>query len=155
MPNFAPNLSKVAGTITVLPKDSYEFIIGEPKAYLRQNKKQEDMHGVQYPLKVVGGPMDGKMIYFSAGMHNDGSAGATKRFMMAAYGFEVSSDNEKLFDETTENLPQGYNTDDKSVEDFWRRPVGTRILADVDQNVDPNDSSKVYQQFVAWYPVTA
>lgn len=155
MPRYEPDPSKVSATIVVLPKDRYEFIVGEPKAYERTTKKNSlQQYGVMFPLTVAEGPLKDKKIFFNGGQDNDIAQSVTKQFCMAAMGFSLNEQGEADFNHKYNHDDWSYNTDDKSVGEFWKKLKGKRVNCDVDITMADDGSGTQYQKFVKWHPLS-
>jgi hypothetical protein len=153
----APTKSSVG--FTVLPKDTYELKIGEPKAFERKSKgtdgSDEVAVGRMWPLTVTSeGNLKGKTIFLNATEGNDIALGQEKALMMSADGVEPVADNDELWSVEHENEDYGFDTDTKVVGDGYLRHKGKVVLADLDITMGKGDKANVqYQKFVKFYPV--
>lgn len=148
--------SKVVASLTILPKDDYEFVVGRPKAFERTASKGHQSYGIRFPLSVVGGPQDGKKTVYTIYLQSDGGAQMGKRFQMAVAGFATNEKNEKLYDAEVAGKDWSYNTDDGSVGEEWLAYEGKHVCCDVDVEqitpegkTEPQDS----QKWGTWRPI--
>lgn len=160
MPRYEHDPSAVSASITIFPKDSYEFKIGRPRAFERTAAAGHQSYGVRFPLTVVGGPQDGKKSVFSIYLHSEGGAQMGKRFQMAVAGFDVNEKNEKLFDEEVRGKDWSYDTTDGSVGEEWAAYEGAHVCCDVDveiqerENKTTGEKEEVEQQvWGTWRPL--
>lgn len=148
MPRYDFDPSKISSTITVLPKDDYEFVVGEPKPFIYQVKSTgADKYGVRFPLTVAEGPATGKRVFFSADQDSDIGRQVSKAFMMAACGYGRTEDEENRYNAETADKDFSFDTDTSMVGDGWRMAMGQRVVCSLDINVDKQDASKQYQKF--------
>lgn len=150
--NFDPNA--VSASIEVLPKDSYEFIIGEPKSFMRKNRKGEDSYGIRYPLVVAEGPHKDKRVFYSIYQQSEGAQAVGKQFLMAALGYDRSSDAEKEYNAAHGGADFSFNTDDQTVGDGWMELKGQRVNGELDVAMNDETGAEM-QQFPAgcWSPI--
>lgn len=154
MARYTPDPTKVSATIPVLPKNIYEFIIGEPKAFQRTSKtKGTESHGVMFPLTVAEGDMQGKKLYFNCFQHSEGGISFSKRFQIAACNIDVTADGEAEFDSMFGLEDWSYDTDAKTVGEAWLGLMGNRILADLD--VKAGENNQPQQEWVQFLPIKA
>jgi hypothetical protein len=153
MPRYEPDPSKTsAAGFEIFPKDNYEFIVGEPKAFYRDGQKGPNW-GVRVALTIANeGPFKGKRYLKTLWYHTDGTAGMNKQFQMAVLGYENNKKGETAFNEA---YPAGtdwsFDTDSGAVGDAWRELVGKRVQADLDIKLGDNDNEQ--QTEAGWRPV--
>lgn len=149
MPIYNNDPSKVVAGFTVLPKDSYEFIVGEPKAFEKTGQKGVN-YGVRFPLVVATGPMEGtKAQPHVCYEHTQDAEAFGKQFKMAALGFGKGREEEKRFDKEYGGKDWSFDTDSGGVGDAWREMVGKRVIGDYDIGINPN-SGEEQQKVLGW-----
>ena len=163
MPRFSPNPNRVSSTFTTLPKDIYEFVVGEPKPYFQERANGTTTYGIRFPLTVQGGEYDGKLVTFNGEMYdqdNNETFGmpSTKRFAMACLGYPIDDEGEKRFNADTENEDWSFDPgqddpDSRYVGEFWLKLKGCGVRSQLDHNVSKTDPTKIYHKFAAWYPM--
>jgi hypothetical protein len=158
MGRFSGAPTKASVGFLVLPKDTYTFKIGEPKAYERVQKKDNTeniLQGIRWPLTVESeGQFKGKTVLFASTQGNDISLGQEKALMMAADGVEPTADNDEVW--SVENENQDYDADTSSgvVGEGYLRHKGKLVSADVDITTSTKDgTSAQFQKWVKFYPV--
>jgi hypothetical protein len=154
----------VSAGIEVLPKDDYEFQIGEPKSFLNAGKGgKADNFGIRFPLTVMRSANHpetvGKKIFMNGFMHTPGSQAMTKGFVMAGYGYESKPEDEKAFNEQTAAGDWKFNPPTGGVGDVWRGLTGKRIIGSLDQQPRKDDMGQVIegefnQNYKGWHPVS-
>ena len=50
MPRYEGDPTRASATFEVFPKGDYEFVIGEPKAFERNNRDNKLTFGIRFPL---------------------------------------------------------------------------------------------------------
>jgi len=156
-PRYEPDLTAVAATLELFEKGDFEFIIGEPKSFQRQNDKGQLSVGVRFPLALAeetNGHKKNSRQLFSCYIHTDGGMTFSKRFIMAALGYKGNSQGEREFDDKFKGADWSLDPDNGSVGDVWRQPAGRRITASLDIGTNPN-SGEPSQQFTGFQPVSA
>jgi hypothetical protein len=151
MPVFRNDPTAVSAGFTILPRDDYEFIIGNAKAFYKtgQNGKA-DNHGVRYGLVVASGPMEGKKSApFNGYQHSEDAQGFTKQFLMAALGYDKGREEEARFDADQKGKDWGYDTDSGSVGDAWQELVGKRIVGSYDIGINTETGAE-QQKVLGW-----
>lgn len=134
-PRANPGIIGATATILVLPKDSFEFKIGAPKLFSRQNQKGEQVYGLRYSLEITSeGPHTGKNIPVEQYFHSEKSFGMTKRFLMAALGYDMTSEGEEKFNQDHAETDFAVDTDEEYIAPIWKDIEGARIKADVDKS---------------------
>ena len=151
MPRFEHNPSAVTTSIEVFPKDDYEFTIGEPKTFFRQNAMGNDSYGVRIPLTIATGDYSGKRTLMSLYFQSEGAQSMAKQFQMAALGYQRGRNEELRFNEEWGAKDWSFDTDAGSVGDAWRELVGGRIVGSLD--VSMSDTGDEQQQFKGWRPL--
>lgn len=153
MPIFKPDPSKVSASIEILEKDDYEFTIGEPRAFFRKNRNQQDSYGIRFPLTVAEGRKKGTKIFISLYQQSEGAQSMAKQFMIAAYGFPSTREGEKAFDAQFAGSDWGFDTDVGACGEAWKGPVGKRIIGSLDVGI--SETGEQQQQFKKWRALTA
>lgn len=149
MPRYEGDPTRVAAGLEVFPKDEYEFIVGEPKAFEKLGENGLN-HGVRWSLTcVTEGPMKGKIFIQTNYQHSEAAKPMGKRFTMSVLGYGPK--DEKRFDADFAGKDWGYDTDSGAVGDAWRETVGKRVIGDVDIVMNKRDGTD--QNRVNWRPV--
>lgn len=149
MSRYEYDPSKTQATIEVLEKGDYEFLIGEPKSFIRKNKKNEDSYGIRFPLTAEGKT---KPVYYTCYLHSEGAQGMTKRFQMAAMGFKNNKTDEARFDAEVIGMDWNFDPEAGTVGEAWRKFTGKRVVGSVD--VSPNtETGEPQQNWKSWRPV--
>ena len=151
---FTPNLSAVSAGIPLLDDGSYEFSIGEPKAFARTTQKNGidvELSGITVSFKVVEGPSHiNKNIPQSFYLSNEDAQPMIKQFLMAAYGFGKAS--EAGFNEQFSNGEDyAYDAETQEMGEVWRGLAGKRILAEVVSKPSKQDPNQMQNRFT-WAP---
>lgn len=158
MPRYDFNPEAVTATIEVLPKGDYEFIVGEPKSFMRKNRKGEDSYGIGFPLVLAedaNGKRKGTRIFFNTYQQSEGAQAIAKQFLMAVHGYKRTEEDEKKFNAEFAGKDWGFNTDDKSVGDAWMSAKGKRVKGSLDVGINEENGNQT-QQFNAgcWSPIS-
>lgn len=156
MPRYEHDPSTVTASITVLPKDDYEFKVGRPKAFERTAKAGHQSYGIRFPLTVQGGPQNGKKTMHTIYLHSDGAAQMAKRFQMAMAGYAVNEKNEKIYDAEIAGKDWSYDTSDGSVGAAWLEYEGKHIMCDVDvEQITPEGKTEPQDSQIwgTWRPI--
>lgn len=144
--------SKATALQEIFPKDEYEFIIGEPKAFIRKNRKGEDSFGVRFPLTIAEGRFASKRTMITCYLHSDGAQSMAKRFQMAAYGFRNNQEQEAEFNIEMAGKDWGFDPATGACGEMWRNMAGSRVVGALD--VKPNEETGEPQQdFKSWRPL--
>lgn len=149
---FSFDPSAVQSGMLVLPKDDYEFIIGEPKVFDGVNPEGKENYGIRVQLMVASeGEFKGKRVLQNFYMHSEEALPMLKAFQLAAFGFDVKG--EKEFNELykAENGEWDIDFETKALGDYWRKLTGSRIAATAD--VKLNTKSGNEQNQFRWRPV--
>jgi len=163
MPRYEFDPSKDQAGMVVLPKGTYEFIVGEPKSFIRKNSKNEDSYGVRYPLTVADGEKKGTRISYSTYYQSEGGRGMAKQFLMAVLGYkargEGSQGEEDRFNNDFRGQDWSFDPEEGAVGDAFRAVVGQRVIGILDvqpaKDRDGNETGQENQQFVSWLPISA
>lgn len=128
MPNFNPKSTQA--TLPPLPNDSYECIIGEPKAFKGTTKATgEDNFGVRFTCTVAEGEFVGRKIFVTNFLHSDGAQTFAKQFIMAANNFTVDQEGEDAYNESeAAGLDYEFDPDTNSCGAGWQELKGKRII---------------------------
>jgi len=163
MPRYEADPSNVTTSITILPKDEYEFVLGRPKAFERTAKAGHQSYGVRIPVTVVGGPQNGKRTIISLYLHSDGAQQMAKRFQMAVAGYTVNERNESAYDKDVAGKNWSYDTTDGSVGEAWAEYEGKHVACAVDVGfrkdeqgnavLDNNGAEIEQQEWGTWMPI--
>ena len=158
MPRYDFSPDAVSASIEILQKGEYEFIIGEPKSFMRKNRKGEDSYGIRFPLVIAedtNGHKKGTRIFFNTYQQSEGAQAIAKQFLMAACGFKRNQEQEQEFNRSMEGKDFGFNTDDGSVGDGWMEVKGKRVKGDLDVGINEENQQQV-QDFKAgcWSPIS-
>lgn len=152
MPRFEPNPASVVTSIEVFPKDDYEFIIGEPKTFFRQNQKGEDSYGIRISLSIGAGDYEKKRTLVSLYFQSEGAQSMAKQFQMAALGYAKGRAEEQRFDKDWGAKDWSFDTDSGGVGDAWRELVGQRVIGSLDVSIN-NNTGDEQQNFKGWRPL--
>lgn len=151
MPRYEAAPNTVAASFEVFPKDTYEFIVGEPKPFYREGNRGPNW-GVRYTLTVASeGPHKGKKYIQTLYEHSEAAKPINKQFLMAASGYRNDRASEIAYNKSIEGADWSFDTDSGSVGDAWRAIVGNRVAADLDVKLGPDDAEQ--QQVKAWRPL--
>lgn len=156
MPRYEADPTLVSATLTILPKDDYEFKCGKPKAFEKQAKAGHQTYGFYLPLVVVNGPQNGKKTLARLYLHSEGAAMMTKRLQIAAYGLPVNEKNEKEFDAWAAGKDWSFDTSDGTMGAAWNELLdGKHICCDLDVAMVKNDKDEEVESQVwgSWRPV--
>lgn len=149
MSRYEYDPSKAQSTIEVLEKGDYEFVIGEPKSFIRKNRKGQDSYGIRFPLTADGKT---KPVYYTCYLHSEGAQGMTKRFQMAAMGYKNSKVMEQAFDGDVIGMDWSYDPETGAVGDAWRKFTGKRVVGTVDIGAN-EETGEPQQVWKSWRPV--
>lgn len=150
--NFDPNKAQVS--FDVLPKGEYEFTIGEPKPFFRQNSKGEDSYGIRFAMKCVTPGLESKRVQpYSCYMQSEGGQSFTKQFLMAALGYEKGPKEEQRFNEDMGGKDWSFDPESGSVGSAYSGAQGSRIIGIVDVSID-KDTGAEQQQWKGWRSIT-
>lgn len=138
MPRYENDPTKVTASFEVLPKDDYEFIVGEPKSFYRINNAGNPSYGVRYPLTVGSGPMQGKKSSQVCYEQSEGAIAMGKQFRLAVLGYDKGRSEEQRFDKDYAGKDWAFDTDDNSVGDAWRELTGKRVVGSFDVAMGTN-----------------
>lgn len=150
-PRFDNDPTKVQASFEVLPKDTYEFQVGEPKSFFRQNNKGNDSYGIRFPLVVMSDNAKGKRVVFNTYQQSEGAQAMAKQFVMAVLGYGKGKTEEKRFDAEYAGKDWSFDTDTNAVGDMWRSVTGQRVVGDLDTQI--SDTGDEQQKFVQWRPI--
>lgn len=167
MPQYEPDLSKIAATFELFSKGEYEFVLGEPKAFQGITKSganagQENI-GVRYGISLPeaqNGHKKGARSILNCFIHNDQSMGFSKQLLMAALGFPMNSRGEAQFDEQYRGADWSIDTTTGACGAVWREATGRHVLitADLGTNPttgEPSNQFGKYRSVVPAQPVPA
>jgi len=157
MPRYDFSPDAVSASIEILSKGEYEFIVGEPKSFMRKNRKGEDSYGIRFPLVLaedMNGHKKGTRIFFNTYQQSEGAQAIGKQFLMAVLGYKRNQEAEKQFNDDFTGKDFGFNTDDGSVGDGWMEVKGKRVKGDLDVGINEENQQQV-QDFKAgcWSPI--
>lgn len=156
MPSFNPKPSEVSGLIQPLPKDLYEFVIGEPKVIFKKDEATGETlnHGMSYTLTVADGEYAGKKAFPRMYMHTQDAAARSKQFQIAAYGFTVDNAGEGEFNATYGDADWSYDTDTGAIGQAWLDLKGKRVKCEVGLSKPTEAYPNPSQQFNKWFPIS-
>lgn len=159
MPKYNYDPSKVSSTIEIFPAGEQEFIVGDPKAFIRKNAKDEDSFGVRFKLTIAEGDFRGKTTVFTCYMHSEGAQSMSKRFHMAAYGFGANEQDtikvaEEKFNAAVGGDDWSFDPDTGTVGEAWRRMAGTRVIGNLGIGKNTR-TDEPQQEFKSWRPAIA
>lgn len=154
MPRYEYDPSKTAASIEVFPKDDYEFIVGQGKAFAKEENGQIKNFGVRFAITIADGQFKDKRTVFTCYLHNDGSQSMTKRFQMACLGYGKGQSEEKRFDAEQVGKDWGIDTDTGAVGEAWQELTGSRVIGSLDVGKNTN-TDEPQQQFKSWRPIGA
>lgn len=128
MPNFNPKSTQA--TLPPLPDDSYECVIGEPKAFKGITKATgEENNGVRYTCTVAEGEFVGRKIFVTCFLHSEGAQTFAKQFIMAANNFTNDQEGEEEYNESeAADLDYGFDPDTNTCNAGWQELKGKRII---------------------------
>jgi hypothetical protein len=152
IPRFRFDPAAVQSGALVLPKDDYEFIVGEPKVFARKKTGTDiDSYGLMFPLLVASeGEFKGKRIFVNFYMHSEGALPMLKAFQLAVFGFTPQQEREfNAQYPASEAWDVDFET--KTVGDNWKSMTGQRVCATA--LVVPNQQSGDDQNNFRWRPV--
>jgi len=159
MPRYEFDPSTVTSAIPVLPKNDYEFIVGEPKSFIRKNAKGEDSFGVRYPLTVAEGEQKGKRIFLSTYYQSEGGQAAAKRFLMAVYGYKGNDEEEQRFNRDMRGQDWSFDPESGMVGEAFRQVTGKRVRGSLDvqpaKDAHGEPTGELNQNFKSWSPLSA
>jgi hypothetical protein len=156
MGRYQPDMNKISASFTVLPKDRYEFVVGEPKAFTRTNKQNKESFGIRFPLTVAEGSQKGKKLIYNTYLMSEESAALAKQFMMAVHGFPRNEEGEQAFNDQFEGADWSYNPDTGEVGEAWATAKGQRVIGNLDINIGDGKNGTVegqqYQKYSGFEP---
>ena len=159
-PTFTPDLTKVTATLELFPDGLYEFTIGPAKSFTGRNVEGDEKYGVRYSLKIEVVHEDGdqnavgKRAIFSCNLHNDGGQSMSKQFLIAAYDYGGTNDDEQQFNEEVgAEADWSVDTDNEQLGSIWTEISGNRILAALSTVPSKKDPTQSFQQF-NWIPMS-
>lgn len=121
MARYNADPSKDSAGFPVLPKGDYRFKFGEPKFFKNiDDATGKESYGVAFVAKVVPGPVDdegnqsptegiGKSAYIRLFYHTDNAQSFRKSYILAAYGYKVSEENEFNEVSKSEEIDWGFD----------------------------------------------
>jgi hypothetical protein len=149
---FSFDPTAVQAGMVVLPKDDYEFVLGEPKVFYRVKEDGNESYGITVPLLVVSeGEFKGKRIFPQFYLHTEAAWPMLKGFQLAALGFNVNQESQFNAQYKAENGEWDIDFENKTLGDFWRKLTGQRISATAE--VKPNTVTGTDQNQFRWRPV--
>jgi hypothetical protein len=155
-PRFEFDPTTVVASIEVFPKGEYEFVVGEPKAFMRQaGEDKHDSYGIRYPL-VLRAPdeYDGKRTVFSTYYQSEGSQAMAKQFIMAVMGYGKGKPEEERFDRDMRGQDWGFDPETGAVSELYRELSGKRVVGTLDIQKN-NNTGDAMQAFKSWRPISS
>lgn len=132
MPKYTVNPTEATAGQVILEKGEYAFEITKVAPFIFDKNPEKISYGVGATVKVTtDGPFKGKTIQARCFQHSDGARDMSKRFVMAALGFDVKQ--EDLFNAEFGGSDWSFDTDDKSVGDAWRQLEGKILRGDAQE----------------------
>lgn len=155
MSRYSHDPTQVTASLTILPKDEYEFVIGKPKPFERTAKAGHQSYGVRFPLTVVGGSQNGKKTVYSLYLHSEGGQQMAKRFQIAVGGLTVNEKNEKIWDQQNAGRDWGYDPESGEVGEGWKEYEGVHVVCDLDVEIVKNDKDEDVESQIwgTWRPL--
>ncbi len=156
MPRFEFDPTKVAANIEVYPKGDYEFIVGEPKAYIKKSgEDQHDSYGTRYALTIaLPDEYKGKRTVYSTYLQSEGGQSMAKQFMMAVLGYGKGKAEENRFDSDMRGKDWSLDFETGGVGDMYRELTGKRVIGTLDVQINKNTGDEM-QNFKGWRPLTS
>jgi hypothetical protein len=137
--NFAFNPAKAAATQRIYEKGTYEFVVGEPKAFYRDNTATggKESFGVFYPLTIAEGEYKGERILHNLYLHTEATAGMNKQFIMAVLGYNPRDNAaEQSYNEEHANDDFAVNFESLELGQGWHQLTGNRVIFDLDITIN-------------------
>ena len=160
-PRYEPDLTKISATFELFSKGEYEFLVGEPKGFEQTTKTGKNAGqqsiGVRYPIVLgeeTNGHKAGSKNSINCYIHNDGSMGFSKQFLMACLGYPITNAGERKFDEDFRGQDWSVDADTGAVGDVWRQATGKRVRITADLGTNPT-TGEPSNQFGKYQPITA
>ena len=157
MPRYEFDPSQDSAVQLVLPKDDYEFIVGEPRPFARKNAKGEDSFGIRYPLTVAEGIHQGKRIFYSTYYQSQGGRDMAKAFLLAVFGYPRNKEGEDAFNAEFQGADWSFNPEEGTVGEAFRGVTGKRVRGSLDiqpaRDREGNLTGEQNQQFQSWSPL--
>lgn len=153
MPIYTPDPTKVSSGFQIFPKGHYEFIIGAPKGFHKnetEEGKNDGNYGVGYLVVCAESDdqpqMKDQKLYNRCFVHTPESESFTKQFQVAALGCKDDAEfNEKYGQEEW-----WINTDDDSFGKGWNLLEGKRITCDIKVVMGKGDYKDKEQNQFSW-----
>lgn len=143
MPQYNWNPSDATANFETFPKGEYEVQVGEPKAFIKKNRKGEDSYGVRYSFRIADGEYEGKRGMFTIYMHSEGGQNFGKQFLLAGLGYGRDAQEERRFNEEHGGDDWNYDPETGAVGDGWRAMTGQRMILSMD--VTKGEDDREYQ----------
>ena len=153
MPRYPVPSNEVTAGKTILPNGEYVFDIGNITLFDRVREKDgANLWGFKALISVASGESNigkslGNMDFY---MHTSGAAEMSKRFLMAAHGYEQNQASEALFNETFPDI--GFDPDESDLPAHLARLVGKQVAAAVtigQNKMNPEEQQNKFR----WLPV--
>jgi hypothetical protein len=158
MPVFGGDITSSKAVSPPLEKGLYTFTVGDPQVFSRFNKKNEEVYGIKFPLRVTDGPEADHLIFYDTYFHSEGGVGAAKRFAMAVMGYKVDEASERKFNNEHGKDQEAMHIDfaEKELGDFWKSLGGKNVVGDLDITTSMYEGNEQLQQkFKKWLPYGA
>ena len=170
MPRFSPDACQVQATTPIYDKGDYiiEITNYAPFAYsgdVRDNNgkptgEKKDVYGCRYSAKLVGkfgkdGSFDDELngedvssirMYW----HNDASRASTKRFFMAALGYDRNSEaefNEDFWNDTDFSIDCDDDYENVTAGESWQAPVSKLVRVSLDKEIYNGNEQQKFGYF--------
>ena len=155
MPQYQPDLTTITAGFELLPDGVYEFLVGAPKPWERNDETKGLSHGIRYALTVNEiiegeGIADrvGKRVVFTCRMHDDMGSAFAKQFLMAAKGYGMKE--EQQFNADNADADWSYDTEDKTAGEIWTSIEGSTVHAVVSTRPNKQDPDHEGFQEFTW-----
>src|SRR3990167_6126231 len=153
MPRYPVPSNEVTAGKTILPNGEYVFDIGNITLFSREREKDGvTLWGFKALISIASGESNvvkslGNMDFY---MHTSGAAEMSKRFLMAAHGYDQSQAAEALFNEAFPDI--GFDPDERDLPAHLARLVGKQVAAAV-TIVENKIKTEEQQNKFRWLPV--
>jgi hypothetical protein len=156
-PRFTPNMADVTTTVPIIDDGDAVFEINQPKLFARKNAKDEEVYGVQLGLLIKQAPNHvGKTIPQQLYLHTEASLPMTKRFVMAALGYDPNDETvAEAFNAKYPSEMWVCDWDNNVIGEVFNRLAGQNIAASVTHGLTkPQDGSEPRNQNrFNWKPI--
>jgi len=158
-PQYSPDPSQVSAFFHIFSKGDYLFDVGEGKPFEGVNAKGDSNAGVRYPLictDVIEGDSSakGKRQMFTCYIHSEGAMSFSKRFLMAALGYEANNEGEMRFNAESQGKDWRVDPNPEApyVGEMWKAPAGASLV--IHASAGLNDSGDKQQKWDGFSPLS-